>query len=107
METVFLYEWGNVAGFADMKNRGVLDLLYYVRNSPSYKNDQPIRLILQDGYLELAIIKPHEEENYTDGGVFLYMLYGLARGIGYPANWHYIDDTSDNKEYQLIAHFEL
>lgn len=107
VETVFLYEWGNVAGFADMKNRGVLDLLYYVRNSPSYKNDQPIRLILQDGYLELAIIKPHEEENYTDGGVFLYMLYGLARGIGYPANWHYIDDTSDNKEYQLIAHFEL
>ncbi len=107
VETVFLYEWGNVARFSDMENRGVLDLLYYVRNSPSYKNDQPTRLILKDGYLELAIIKPHEEENYTDGGVFLYMLYGLARGMGYPANWHYIDDTSDNKEYQLIAHFEL
>lgn len=107
VETVFLHEWGNVARFSDMENRGVLDLLYYVRNSPSYKNDQPTRLILKDGYLELAIIKPHEEENYTDGGIFLYTLYGLARGIGYPASWHYIDDQSDNKEYQLIAHFDL
>ena len=90
-----------------MENRGVLDLLYYVRNSPSYKNDQPVRLILKNGYLELAIIKPHEEENYTDGGIFLYTLFGLARGLGFPANWNYIDDQSDNKEYQLIARFDL
>lgn len=107
VETVFLQEWGNVARFSDMEDRGVLDLLYYVRNSPSYKNDQPVRLILKNGYLELAIIKPHEDENYTDGGILLCTLYGLAREMGFPANWHYIDDQSDNKEYQLIAHFDL
>ncbi|MGV8905103.1 MAG: nitroreductase family protein [Acetobacterium sp.] len=107
VDTVYLHEFGKVASFADMKSRSVLDLLYYVRNSPSYQNSQPCRLILKDGYMELAIINPENERNYTDAGIMMYILQGLAKELGFPSKWHFINDESDNKEYKLVAHFDL
>jgi len=107
VDTVYLNEWGNPAPFAEMESRGVLDLLYYVRNAPSYENIQPCRLILKNGYVELAIINPENEGNYTDAGIMMYMLHGLARELGFPSKWYYVRDESNNKEYRLVAHFDL
>lgn len=107
VDTVYLHEWGNPASFSEMKRRGILDLLYYVRNSPSYANIQPCRLILKNGYVELAIIHPENERNYTDAGIMMYMLHGLARELGFPSNWHFIKDDAGNKEYRRVAHFDL
>ena len=107
VETIFLKTWGNVAPYEEMEKRGVLDLLYYVRNSPSYQNAQPCRLILKDGYGELCVINPEQEENYTDAGIMLFFLEGLAKEMSFPSNWHFIQDDSDNAEYRRVAHFDL
>lgn len=107
VDTVYLNEWGKPAPFSEMERRGVLDLLYYVRNAPSYANTQPCRLILKNGYVELAIINPENEGNYTDAGIMMYMLHGLARELGFPGKWHFVRDASDDKEYRLVAHFDL
>lgn len=106
-DIVYLYEWGNSAQISEMKSRSVLDLLYYVRNAPSYQNTQPCRLILKDGYAELAVINPENEGNYTDAGIMMYMLQGLASELGFPAKWHFVNDESGNMEYRLVAHFDL
>lgn len=107
IDTIFLQNWGNPAPFSEMQKRGVLDLLYYVRNSPSYQNTQPCRLILKDGYAQLVVINPENEDNYIDAGVMLFMLEGLAKELSFPSNWHYINDESGNKDYRLVAHFDL
>ena len=107
VDTIFLQTWGNVAPYEEMEKRGVLDLLYYVRNSPSFQNGQPCRLILKDGYAELCIINPEQEENYTDAGIMLFTLEGLAKELSFPSNWHFINDDSGNVEYRRVAHFDL
>ncbi|WP_373482707.1 nitroreductase family protein [Acetobacterium sp.] len=107
VDTIFLHTWGNVAPFSEMEKRGVLDLLYYVRNSPSFQNIQPCRLILKDGYAELAVVNPDREENYTDAGIMLFTLEGLAKEMSFPSNWHFIKDDSGNTEYRRVAHFDL
>ncbi|MDP2843156.1 MAG: hypothetical protein Q8O06_05930, partial [Acetobacterium sp.] len=107
VDTIFLQNWGNVAPFKEMEKRGVLDLLYYVRNSPSYQNGQPCRLILKDGYAELCVVNPEQEENYTDAGIMLFTLEGLAKELSFPSNWHFIQDDSGNTEYRRVAHFDL
>ena len=107
VDTIFLQNWGNVAPYEEMEKRGVLDLLYYVRNSPSFQNVQPCRLILKDGYAELAVVNPDREENYTDAGIMLFTLEGLAKELSFPSNWHFINDDSGNTEYRRVAHFDL
>lgn len=107
VDTIFLQTWGNVAPFSEMEKRGVLDLLYYVRNSPSFQNIQPCRLILKDGYAELCIVNPEREENYTDAGIMLFTLEGLAKEMSFPSHWHFIQDDSGNSEYRRVAHFDL
>lgn len=107
VDTIYLKKWGNVAPFSEMEKRGVLDILYYVRNSPSYQNSQPCRLILQDGYAELAVMHPEKEENYTDAGILMFNLHGLAKEMSFPSIWRFIRDDSDNKEYKIVARIEL
>ncbi len=107
VETVFLKTWGNVAPYEEMEKRGVLDLLYYVRNSPSYQNAQPCRLILKDGYAELCVINPDQEENYTDAGIMLFTLEGLAKEMSFPSSWHYIQDVTGSSDYCRVAHIDL
>lgn len=107
VDTVFFQTWGNVAPYHEMEKRGVLDLLYYVRNSPSYQNGQPCRLILKDGYAEMCVVNPEREQNYTDAGIMLFILEGLAKELSFPSNWHFVNDDSDNTEYRQVAHFNL
>ena len=107
VDTIFLQTWGNVAPFSEMEKRGVLELLYYVRNSPSFQNIQPCRLILKDGYAELCVVNPEQEENYTDAGIMLFTLEGLAKELSFPSNWHFIQDDAGNSEYRRVAHFDL
>lgn len=103
VESIYFEEWGNVAPYSVMEQRGVLDILYYVRNSPSHMNTQPCRLILKNGSADLAIINPECEENYTDAGILMYTLQGLAKELSFPAKWQYIEDESDNPEYRIVA----
>jgi hypothetical protein len=66
-------------------------------------NTQPCRLILKNGSADLAIINPECEENYTDAGILMYTLQGLAKELSFPAKWQYIEDESDNPEYRIVA----
>ncbi|HYE09711.1 MAG TPA: nitroreductase family protein [Patescibacteria group bacterium] len=106
-EIVYLYEWGRQATYEELESRGMEGLFFYVRNAPSYKNLQPCRLILKDGETELAILHPQDEGSYTDAGIMMYTLEGLAKDLGIPGKWHFINDESKDKEYRIVAKIEL
>lgn len=106
-ELVYLNEWGKAATYEELETRGMADILYYVRNAPSYKNIQPCRLILKDGEAELAILNPENEENYVDAGIMMYTLEGLAKDIGIPCKWNFVKEESNNKDYSIVAKIEL
>jgi hypothetical protein len=50
------------------------NIFFYVRNAPSYKNLQPCRLILKDGEVKLAIVKPKSKGRFIDAGIMMYTL---------------------------------
>lgn len=106
VDTIFLQNWGMWRPYEEMEKRGVLDLLYYVRNSPSFQNVQPCRLILKDGYAELAVVNPIGKKT-TPMPIMLLPLKALAKELSFPSNWHFINDDSDNTEYRRVAHFDL
>lgn len=106
-EIVYLYEWGKQTTYEELESRGMADIFFYVRNAPSYKNLQPCRLILKDGETELTIIRPQAEGSYTDAGIMMYTLEGLAKDMGIPAEWNYIKDDSNHKEYSVVAKIKL
>lgn len=106
-EMVYLYEWGKEATYAELENRGMADIFFYVRNAPSYKNIQPCRLILKDGEVELAILNPENKENYIDAGIMMYTLEGLAKDEGIPCKWNFIKEEFNNKGYGIVAKIEL
>ncbi|HYF81791.1 MAG TPA: nitroreductase family protein [Clostridia bacterium] len=106
-EIVYLYEWGKQATYEELERRGVADIFFYVRNAPSYKNLQPCRLILKDGEIDLAILHPEDAASYTDAGIMMYTLEGLAKDLGIPGEWHFIKDDSNNKEYRIVAKIKL
>lgn len=106
-EIVFLHEWGKPATYEELESRGMTELFYYVRNAPSYKNLQPCRLILKDGETELAIMQPEEIGSYTDAGIMMFTLEGLAKDLGIPGVWKFRKDEPSNNEYRIIANMKL
>jgi hypothetical protein len=106
-EIVYLYEWGNQASYEELEKRGMTDIFFYVRNAPSYKNLQPCSLILKDGETELAVLHPEDEGSYTDAGIMLYTLQGLAKDLGIPGEWHFVKDGCGNKDYCIVAKITL
>lgn len=106
-EIVYLQEWGNQASYEELERRGMTDIFFYVRNAPSYKNLQPCRLILKDGETELAILSPEAEGSYTDAGIMMYTLQGLAKDMGIPGEWQFIKDGCKDKEYCIVAKINL
>lgn len=106
-ELVYLNEWGNEASFDELESRGVADIFFFVRNAPSYKNMQPCRFILKDGEAYLAVVNPENIENYVDAGIMMFTAEGLAKDLGIPAKWSFIEDNDANKEYKVVAKIEL
>lgn len=106
-EIVYLHTWGRQASYEELESRGMTDIFFYVRNAPSYKNLQPCRLILQEGETELAVVNPEDVISYTDAGIMLYTLEGLAKDMGIPSQWSFIQDESQNKDYRIVARIKL
>lgn len=106
-EIVYLYEWGKQATYEELERRGMTDIFFYVRNAPSYKNLQPCRLILKDGETELAILHPEDIVSYTDAGIMMFTLEGLAKDLGIPGEWQFVKDECNNKVYCIVAKIKL
>lgn len=106
-EIVYLHEWGNPASYEELERRGMTDIFFYVRNAPSYKNLQPYRLVLKDGETELAVLNPEAEGAYTDAGIMMYTLEGLAKDLGIPGHWHFVNNQCEGKEYCIAAKINL
>jgi len=106
-EIVYLNEWGNEASYDELESRGLADIFFFVRNAPSYKNMQPCRFILKDGEAYLAIVNPENIENYVDAGIMMFTAEGLAKDLGIPGKWTFVEDKDENKEYKVVAKIEL
>lgn len=105
-DIVFLNDWNNGADIDELERRGLKDLFYYARFSPSARNIQPWRFLLKDEAVYLAILNPLSKESLTDGGIMMYYFKGLAHDRGITGNWDiYLDDSE--KEYTIIGKYKL
>ncbi|WP_409227857.1 nitroreductase family protein [Gudongella sp. SC589] len=70
-----------------LEERGLGDIMFYVRFAPSSKNLQPWRFIIHDNHVELAIEEINNEFCYTDAGIAMYYFEELARTQGIKNKW--------------------
>ena len=102
----------NLTKPADMnflEERGLGDLLFYIRFAPSNKNMQPWRFVVQDDAVELVIEEQNGAYSYSDAGIAMYYFEELARGQGVKHKWvmnmHPIEVKG--KKYQMIGRFVM
>ncbi|WP_422484395.1 nitroreductase family protein [Gudongella sp. DL1XJH-153] len=92
-----------------LEERGLGDLLFYIRFAPSSKNLQPWRFIIHDSYVELAIEEMNGEFCYTDAGIAMYYFEELAKTQGIKHKWD-LDmrpQQVKGKKYMFIGKYEL
>ena len=92
-----------------LEERGLGDIMFYVRFAPSSKNLQPWRFIVHDNHIELAIEEQNGEFYYTDAGIAMYYFEELARTQGIKRGWTVDMKPMEvmGKKYMLIGKYEL
>ncbi|RKD31244.1 nitroreductase family protein [Thermohalobacter berrensis] len=109
-EIVYKEKWGNKIGTNELENRGLLDLFYYVRYTPSHLNKQPWRFILENNKIVLNTIEPKDKKNFIDLGIMMYYFENIAKEMGITGNWKLLDINSENvedKDYIAIGEFKI
>lgn len=109
-EIVYLDSWGNNIDYNELENRGLVDLFYYVKNAPSYKNQQPWRFIIKGGEIVMGVLNPRGEGTYTDAGIMMFMIEGMAREMSIPGKWQYLEPEVFNHDgalYAIVGKFDI
>ncbi len=109
-EMVFLNTIGNNVNSEVLETRGLDDLFYYVRFSPSALNYQPWRFILENDKVTLLLeYEEGKKANLIDAGVIMYYFEELGKSVGVKDKWNLIDKTEkvDGLNYKYIAEISL
>ena len=110
-EMVFQDELCKYAKTVDLENRGLADLFYHVRYSPSMMNLQPWRFLLED--TKVTLLLGYEKWNdslLVDAGIIMYYFEELAKTSGAADKWQLIEAKevdSCGKKYRYIAEYRL
>lgn len=97
---VFMKNFKNPATEAELKDRGLIDLFYYIKFAPSSKNKQPWRYVVNSDNIELYIHEYEGEVNLVDAGISMYYLEELARAEGLRVEWK-VDPKSLGQDYYI------
>lgn len=111
-ELVFQDEICKNALYEDLEAQGLVDLFYYVRYSPSYKNLQPWRFLLkEDGKVTLLIqYNKWNDLLLTDAGIIMYYFEELATRQGSKSKWQLIEPKVEEVcgiKYRYIGEYQL
>ena len=111
-ELVFKDEICKAALISDLESQGLLDLFHYVRFSPSKKNLQPWRFLLED-HGKITLLLGYEEWDNSllvDAGIIMYYFEELAKKQGSKNKWQLIEPKeveACGKKYRSIAEYRL
>lgn len=110
VEEIVFYE--NLCNPIDMdflEERGLDDLLFYIRFAPSAKNLQPWRFIVHNSYIELAIEEIQGEFNYIDAGIVMYYFEEMAKAEGLINKWevNMKPEEVNGTKYMIIGKYNL
>lgn len=109
-EFVYLDISGKKATLADLENRGLDDLFYYLRYAPSSFNRQPWRFLLEKEKVVLLMESSDNRESaLVDAGVIMYYFVELGKAIGINTKWNIINSNQsiDGKEYRIVGEIVL
>lgn len=109
-DIVYLDSWGNSIDYDELESRGLVYLFYYVKNAPSYKNQQPWRFIVNGGDIIMGVLNPQKEGIYTDAGIMMYLIEGIAHELSIPGQWMYFRPEIQNNEgveYAIVGQFNI
>lgn len=110
-DIVFKDEIGKSINLDELESRGLDDLFYYIRFSPSSHNKQPWRFILKDDRVILLLAySPDEKPNLADAGIIMYYFENLAKAIGIDNKWKLLNnpDYDDGEmKYKYIGEFGI
>ena len=86
-EIVFLDRMNNIVSMSTLEERGLGDLLFYIRFAPSTRNMQPWRYVVHNNYIELFIENVDGEFHYAYAGISMYYFEELAKRQGLNNKW--------------------
>ena len=109
-ELVFKEELGNKIDLAELEERGLDDLFYYIRFAPSTKNSQPWTFVLKKDRVDLYIEEIDGKIHLMDAGIIMYYFATLGSYMGLYNTWDIDPDINENKRvdgYKKIGSFSL
>ncbi|MDY0236511.1 MAG: nitroreductase family protein [Gudongella sp.] len=86
-EIIFIDKMNNIVSMDTLEERGLGDLLFYIRFAPSTKNLQSWRFIVHNNYVELFLEEIDGEYYYADAGIAMYYFEELAKRQGLNNKW--------------------
>lgn len=108
-ELVFLDKMNNPVSMDTLEERGLGDLLFYIRFAPSTKNMQPWRYVVHNNYVDLYLEEVGGEFYYADAGISMYYFEELAKRQGLNNKWQ-VDikpELIDGKNYMYIGRYSF
>lgn len=108
-EIVFLDELCNLVSMDTLEERGLGDLLFYIRFAPSTKNLQPWRFVVHNDSIELFLEEINGEFYYTDAGIVMYYFEELAKNQGLNNKWEVAinPEIRNNINYMYIGRYKF
>ncbi len=108
-EIVFLEEMNNLVSMDTLEDRGLGDLLFYIRFAPSTKNLQPWRFIVHNESVDLFIEEFNGKYSYADAGIAMYYFEELAKRQGLNNKWDtdIKEVTIDGVNYMYIGTYKF
>jgi nitroreductase len=108
-EIVFLDKMNNIVSMDTLEERGLGDLLFYIRFAPSTKNLQPWRFVVHNNRVELYLEEVNGEFYYADAGIAMYYFEELGKRQGLLNKWEVEikAETINGVNYMYIGSYKI
>ncbi|WP_026476914.1 nitroreductase family protein [Alkaliphilus transvaalensis] len=110
-EFVYFEKWGTKPITEDIEMRGLANILYHTRMAPSWKNQQPWKLII-DGEEIILVVGGEDvpEKNLLlDSGIMMLYLERIFNEAGFKVKWQLYDDDlkEDYEKYCIPDNYRI
>ncbi|NLW42280.1 MAG: nitroreductase [Tissierellia bacterium] len=84
------------------------DLFYALRFSPSYKNKQPWRFLVNGSEVYAYVVNDDElRHSMTDMGIIMYYFQEMAKTMGIRGNWEIVKDLEADGPFIKLGRFKI
>ncbi len=113
---VYFKKWGEIPSTEHLELRGLINVLYHTRMAPSWKNQQPWKLLI-DGSEIILVVGGNtipEKSLLLDSGIMMLYLQRIFNEAGFTVKWIPYDNKKNYhskynipKEYQIIGSLNI